>query len=70
MGRPSTVDLLVLTSLYQPLFILKIFFFQRSQYNEEVSSTEPSRSVSIPCQKPIVPLVTVWCLQDIRQVLP
>jgi hypothetical protein len=45
MGRLSTVDLLVLTSLDQLLFILKIvftFFYKTSYLNEEVNGIEPS----------------------------
>ncbi len=52
-GRLSTVNLLVLTSLYKLLFynenILYILFFHKTSYlNEEVNCTEPSPSVSIP----------------------
>jgi hypothetical protein len=50
-GRLSTVDLLVLTSFDQLLFILKILFnlFSKISYlNEEANSTEPSPSVRIP----------------------
>jgi hypothetical protein len=48
----TTVDLLVLTSLDQLLFILKILFtlflFYKPGYlNEEVNCTEPSPSVSL-----------------------
>jgi hypothetical protein len=45
-GRLSTVDLLVLNSLDQLLFILKILF--TVIFNEEVNCPEPSLSVSIP----------------------
>jgi hypothetical protein len=49
--RLSTVDLLVLTSLYQLLFILKILFtFLTSYFNEEVNCPEPSSLLSIPCR--------------------
>jgi hypothetical protein len=47
-GRLSTVNLLVLTSLDQLVFILKIFFYNTSYLNEEVTCTEPSASVSVP----------------------
>ncbi len=51
-GRLSTVDLLVLTSLDQRIFKLKIlfsFFCKTGILKEEVTCTEPSPSVSIPC---------------------
>jgi hypothetical protein len=49
-GRHSTVDLLVLTNLYQLLSILKILFtfFKTSYLNEEVNLSEPSPSVRLP----------------------
>ncbi len=52
MGRLSTVDLLVLTSLDPLLLILEtLFFFTDSTYlNEEAYGTEPpSPSVSVHC---------------------
>jgi hypothetical protein len=51
-GRLSTVDLIVLTSLDQLLFILKLYFsiFAKKTYlNEEVNRTEPSNLVRVPC---------------------
>jgi hypothetical protein len=47
---PSTVDLLVLSSLDQLLLILKTFllFSKTSFINEEVKCTELSLSVSVP----------------------
>ncbi len=50
MGRISTVDLLVLTSLNELLFKLKLnFLFYKATYlNEEVNCTEPSPSVRVP----------------------
>ncbi len=47
---PSTIDLLVLTSLDQLLLILKTFllFSKTSYINEEVNCTELSLSVSVP----------------------
>jgi hypothetical protein len=50
-GRVSTVHLLVLTSLDQLIFILKIllaYFTKTSYLNEEVNCIEPSPLVSIP----------------------
>ncbi len=50
--RISTVDLLVLTSLDQLLFllwILFIFFYKTSYLNEEVNCTEASTSIRVPC---------------------
>ncbi len=49
-GQLSTIDLLVLISLDQRLFYLKNFllFLQTSYFNEEVNSTDPSPSVSVP----------------------
>ncbi len=50
-----TVDLLVLTSLYQLIFkliILISFLFKASYLHDEVNCTEPSPYVSIPCS---------WC---------
>jgi len=50
-GMFSTVDLLVLTSLDQLLWILKIYiysFYKTSYLYKEVKCTEPSPSVSIP----------------------
>ncbi len=49
-GRYATLDLLVLTSSYQLLFILKIFlfYFFTTRYN----CTEPSPSVRVPCSNP------------------
>jgi hypothetical protein len=52
-GRLNTIDLLLLTSLDQLIFMLKIlfqFFYKTSYLNEEVNCTEPSPSVSIPCK--------------------
>ncbi len=48
-GRLPTVNLLVLTSLNQLLFIIKILFtFHKTSYlNEEVNFTEPSPSANI-----------------------
>ncbi len=45
------MDLLVLTSLDQLLLVLKtLFSFLKTSYiNKEVSRTEPSPSVSVPC---------------------
>ncbi len=48
----SMVDLLVLTSLDQLLFILEILFtswYKTSNLNEEVSCTDSSPSVRVPC---------------------
>jgi len=42
------VDLLVLTSFDQLLFILKILFTFLQNLNEEVNCTKPSPLVSIP----------------------
>jgi len=50
-GRLSTVDFFVLTSLDELLLILQElfdFFYKTSYLNEEVNSTEPSPSVSVP----------------------
>ncbi len=47
----STVDLLVLTSSGQLLFIMKTLltlFTKQATLNKEVNCTEPSRSVSVP----------------------
>jgi hypothetical protein len=49
------VDLLVLISLDQLLFILKVLltsFTKQANLNEEVNGTEPSPFVSIPCLNP------------------
>jgi hypothetical protein len=49
--RISTVDLLVLTSLDQLLFIVKklfLLFDKTSNLNEEVNGTDPSTSVRVP----------------------
>jgi hypothetical protein len=52
-GRLSTVDPLVLTSLDQPLLILKMSLFYKASYlNNEVNRTEPSPSVSVPWSYP------------------
>jgi hypothetical protein len=51
-GRISTVDLLVLTSLDEVLFNLKLYFpfFTKTTYlNEEVNCTDPFPSVRLPC---------------------
>ncbi len=51
-GRLSTVDLLVLMSLDQLIFKLKIlltFFYKTSYLNEEVICTELTPSVNITC---------------------
>jgi len=61
-GRFSTVDLLVLTSLGQLLFIFKIsftFFYKTSYLVEEVNRTEPSLSVSVSCQN-LLGLCYAW----------
>ncbi len=50
-GPLSTTDLLLLTSLDQPLVILQTlftFFYKTRYLNEEVNCTEPSPLVSIP----------------------
>ncbi len=49
-GRLSTVDLLVLSSLDQLLFLWKYYlpFYKTSCPNEEVNCSEPFPSVSIP----------------------
>jgi len=50
-GRLSTVNFLVLTSLDQLIFIMKIFFTfvcKTSYLNKEVNRTEPFPSVSVP----------------------
>jgi hypothetical protein len=48
-GQMSTVDLLVLASSGQLLFILKMYFLLYKAYlNKEVISTEPSPSVGVP----------------------
>ncbi len=51
-GRPSTVDLRVLTSLDQLILILKILFsfIKTSFLNEEVNCTEPSLQLVFPVQ--------------------
>ncbi len=49
--RLSTVDLQVLNSLDQLLFILKnlfTFFYKTSYFNEEVNCTEPSPKLAFP----------------------
>jgi len=49
-----TIDLLVPTSLYQLLFILKILLAistKPATINEEVNCAEPSPSISILCLK-------------------
>jgi hypothetical protein len=46
MERLSTVDLLLLTSLYQVLLILSTFL--QYKLNEEVNCTEPSPSLRVP----------------------
>ncbi len=53
MERLSTVDLLVLTSLEQLIFILEfgniMYLFCKASYNnEEVNCTEPSPPVRVP----------------------
>jgi hypothetical protein len=51
------VDLQVLTSLDQLIFMLKIlfiFFYKTSYFNEEVNCTEPYPSVSIPWYSTLV----------------
>jgi hypothetical protein len=50
-GRLSTVDLLVLTSLDQLNFILKIIFTFFNEEVKEVNCTEFSPSVSVPWLK-------------------
>jgi hypothetical protein len=50
-GRLSTVDLIVLNSLHQLLFKVKILFSfvtKQATFKEEVNCTEPSPLVSIP----------------------
>jgi hypothetical protein len=50
-GRLGTVDPLILSSLDQQHFTLKIlfiFFYKTSYLYEEANSTEPSSSVGIP----------------------
>jgi hypothetical protein len=50
-GSVFTVNLLVLASLDQLVFILKFlitFFYKTSYLNEEVNCTEPSPSVRVP----------------------
>jgi hypothetical protein len=51
MSRLGTVDLFVLASLGQLLLILKkrLFTYLKNYLSEEVNSTEPSPSVSVPC---------------------
>ncbi len=54
-GKLSSVDLFVLTSLEQVIFILKIIFtsFCKTSYlNQEVNCTEPSPSVWLPWIQP------------------
>ena len=68
-GRLSTFDLLVLTSLYQLVFILKIlfsFFTKQSTLMRKSTSTKPSPSVSFPC--PIICLSTFPVLDLCRSV--
>ncbi len=50
MGRLSTVDLLVLTSLDQLIYILKIIFtfYKRINLSKEVNRTYPYPSDSAP----------------------
>jgi hypothetical protein len=50
-GKLSTVDLLVLTSFYQLLFVLKLYFlfYQTSCRNEEGNCTVPFPYVRFPC---------------------
>jgi hypothetical protein len=50
-GRLSMVDLLVLTSLDQLNFILKIIFTFFDEEVKEVNCTESSPSVSVPWLK-------------------
>jgi hypothetical protein len=52
-GRSNTIDLLVLVSLDQLLFILKGFFpLNKTSYlNQEVNRTKPSPSVRVPWPK-------------------
>jgi hypothetical protein len=53
-GRLGTVHLIVLTSLDNLIYILKILFTfakKTSYLNEEVNCTDPSLAVSIPCLK-------------------
>jgi hypothetical protein len=53
-GGLSTVDLRVLASLDQLLFIMKIlftFFYKTTYPNEKVNCTELSLTVSIPCPR-------------------
>ncbi len=50
-GKPRTVDLLVLTSLEELLCYCKhyLLFYKTSYLIEEVNSTKPSPSLSLPC---------------------
>jgi len=51
-GRFSAVDLLLPNSLYHLLFYIETtikLFYKTSYLNEDVSCTEPSPSVNIPC---------------------
>ncbi len=50
-GRLSTVDLLLLTGLDRLLFLVKMVYlhYKTSYFNEEVTCTEPSSLVSVPC---------------------
>jgi hypothetical protein len=52
----STINLLVLTSSdHVPLLQIFVFLFYNVTYlREEVNSTEPSTSVSVPCSKTFV----------------
>jgi hypothetical protein len=52
-GSISTVDLLLLISCGQLLFIVKLYFslFKTKYLNEEVNCTQPSPSVRVPCTK-------------------
>jgi hypothetical protein len=57
------VDLLVLTSLDQLLFKMKIFF-HLFYLNEEVNCTETSPSVSVPCSFVLYKVIAL--LENIR----
>ncbi len=59
-GRISTADLLVLTSLDQLFFKLKLFF-KTTYLNSEVDCTEPSPSVRVPCWDPCCHLAAETC---------
>jgi hypothetical protein len=83
MESLSTVDLLVLTSLYQLLFILQTIFtfYETSYLNVEINYSEHSLSISVPqfkhlayasrgimiCAQNVIMLIVVM-LSDIKLI--